>query len=114
MSMPDRERLPNRRGSENIDFSVRGQKYIATVSRYEDGRLAEFFINDAGKAGTDVEINAAEGAIVLSFARQYGAPIEKIRKAMPRSPAGSPLGPLGKLLDLLAADERAAKKATGE
>jgi hypothetical protein len=36
-----RERLPNRRGHELLDFEHVGIRYTAGVSRFSDGRLAE-------------------------------------------------------------------------
>jgi uncharacterized protein YkuJ len=41
--MTGRERLANRRASENFNFEVNGLRYIATVSFFRDGRLAEIF-----------------------------------------------------------------------
>lgn len=104
--MSERERLPNRRGSENIEFEtvarpgVNPKAYSATLGYFPDGRLAEVFLR-AGKAGTDLAIQAQETAIVASFALQYGAPIELIRAAMPRTADGKPEGPIGRLLDIL-------------
>jgi hypothetical protein len=34
---PKRERLPNRRASENYTFELHGLRYTATVSRFADG-----------------------------------------------------------------------------
>ena len=105
-----RERLPNRRGGENIEFEtsprpgVRPIAYAATLGYFNDGRLAEVFLR-AGKAGTDLAIQAQETALVASFALQYGCPVEALRAAMPRTADGKPEGAIGRLLDLLA-DER--------
>ncbi len=38
-----RERLPNRRASESFAFQCGGMNYIASISRFTDGRLAEIF-----------------------------------------------------------------------
>jgi hypothetical protein len=45
-----RERLPNRRASEQIAFTCGGFKFIATISRFFDGRLAEIFLTNAESA----------------------------------------------------------------
>jgi hypothetical protein len=45
-----RHRLPNRRGSETFDFICGDFHYVATVSFFPDGRLAEIFIGN-GKPG---------------------------------------------------------------
>ena len=95
-----RETLPNRRKTMGYAFAHNGQNYMAHVGRYEDGRVAEFFLTGA-KVGTAVDTGAREASILASFALQHGAPVETIRLAMPRDLQGRPLGPLGAALDLL-------------
>ena len=46
-----RQRLPNRRGHELLTFQHEGIRYTAGVGRFEDGTLAEIFLNTA-KQGT--------------------------------------------------------------
>jgi hypothetical protein len=41
-----RERLPNRRGCESISFEHGGMSYVASISRFGDGRLGEIFISN--------------------------------------------------------------------
>src|SRR5215470_8815980 len=41
-----RERLPNRRIGETFELEVAGLRYIATVSRFPDGRLGEIFLSN--------------------------------------------------------------------
>jgi hypothetical protein len=96
-----RERLTNRRASENFTFELDGLRFTATVSRFPDGRLSELFLNNH-KAGNQVDTNARDAAILLSFALQHGADIDAIRKALCRDSRGRALGPIGKALDLLA------------
>jgi hypothetical protein len=100
-----RERLPQRRCNENIAFRHWGVSFQASVGRYgtpmAPGRIGEVFLS-AGKLTSDTDTAAKEAAIALSFALQYGATIEEIRGAMPRRTDGSPEGPLGALLDILA------------
>jgi hypothetical protein len=95
-----RQRPPNRRASENFDFEVDGLRFTATVSRFPDGRIAELFLN-SNKIGNATDTNARDSAIVLSFALQYGADIETIRRALCRDSKGKALGPLGAALDRL-------------
>jgi hypothetical protein len=99
--MTVRQRLPNRRASENFTFELNGLRFTATVSRLPDGRIAELFLNNH-KAGNQVDTNARDAAILLSFALQYGADIESIRKALCRDSQGRALGPVSAALDLLA------------
>jgi hypothetical protein len=98
-----RERLPNRREHELLDFEHGGFRYIGGIGRFDDGRVAEVFLNVA-KSGTAIENHARDAAIVASVALQYGTPIDVIRHALTRNGDGSASGALGKLLDLLASE----------
>jgi hypothetical protein len=102
--MTDRRRLSNRRISENFTFAVDGLRFTATISRFPDGRIGELFLNNH-KSGNQSDTNARDCAIILSFALQYGADIDEIRKALCRNSEGRALGPVGTALDRIAHDE---------
>jgi hypothetical protein len=95
-----REHLPNRGLSENFTFELDGLRFTATVSYFENGQLAELFLNNH-KADNQSDTNAKDSAIVLSFALQHGADAEAVRRALSRNSQGHALGPLGTALDLL-------------
>jgi len=78
-----------------------GLKFTATVSRFDDGRLAEIFLNN-NKAASEADINASDAAVVTSIALQYGAPVEVIRHALKRNTDGSAAGALAAALDFIA------------
>jgi hypothetical protein len=90
-----RERLPNRRLSEVVDFQHDGRRWTLTIGRFSDGRLAELFI-DAAKTSALSEI-AADAAIIASLALQSGCPLETLRHALD----GRSAGPLGMALRLV-------------
>jgi YD repeat-containing protein len=97
-----RERLPDRREHTLISFTTAdGFRYAAGLGYFEDGRLAEIFLN-AEKIGTAIEAAARDSAVVASLALQHGVPPEIIRRALTRNGDGSASGALGTLLDLLA------------
>jgi ribonucleoside-diphosphate reductase alpha chain len=96
--MTTRNRLPNRRANETINLNVAGQQYTATIGYDDNGHPAELFIN-AAKVDSAADINAADGAVAVSIALQYGASINTLRAAMKRNADGSPQGPLGAALD---------------
>jgi ribonucleoside-diphosphate reductase alpha chain len=99
-----RERVPNRREHTLINFTTSdGFKYTAGLGYFEDGRLAEVFLN-AEKIGTAIETAARDSAVVASLALQHGVPPETIRHALTRNGDGSASGALGTLLDLLAVE----------
>jgi hypothetical protein len=90
-----RQRLQNRWPHWLYRFECDGQIYTGGIGRFEDGRIAEIFINGA-KVGTAAETSAQDAAIVASLALQHGCPIETIRHALARS--GGSTGPLATLL----------------
>jgi hypothetical protein len=99
-----RERLPNRREHTVLNFTTAdGFKYTAGLGYFDDGRLAEIFLN-AEKVGTAIENAARDSAVVASLALQHGVPPDTIRHALTRNGNGEATGPLGMLLDLLAAE----------
>jgi hypothetical protein len=101
--MTARQRLPTRRASEQIAFACGGFNFIATVSRFHDGRIAEIFLTN-GKCGSDNDVSACDAAVVCSIALQFGAPLDVIRKALMQDSQGRPSGPLAVVLDLLAGE----------
>jgi alkylated DNA repair dioxygenase AlkB len=96
--MSERQRLPNRRAHELLDFEHAGFRFTAGVGRFPDGRLAEIFLNGA-KIGTPIDVNARDAAIVASLALQHGTETDEIRHALSRNGDGSAAGPLGAVLD---------------
>jgi hypothetical protein len=98
--MTARERLPNRRACESRTFELNGLWFSLTVSRFPDGRISELFLNNH-KAGNQSDTNARDAAIIFSFAVQYGADADAIRKALCRDGEGRALGPIGQALDLI-------------
>jgi len=93
-----RETLANRRQIETFKFQFEGIRHHCSFSRFPDGRLAEVFI-DAGKVNTGVGNFMRDGAILLSLALQFGAPVATLRHAMTRDDHEAPASPLGALLD---------------
>jgi ribonucleoside-diphosphate reductase alpha chain len=100
MSEGTRRRLPDRRAHETLEFDHAGFHYVAGIGRFENGGLAEIFLNCA-KSGTTLESHARDAAIVASIALQHGATAETIRHAITRDRDGTASGALGTLLDLL-------------
>ena len=93
-----RYHLPSRRPHWLYRFECDGQFYTGGIGRFEDGRIAEIFINGS-KVGTAAETNAQDAAIIASLALQHGCPIETIRHALARS--GSTGGPVAMLLKMV-------------
>ncbi len=98
--MTSRQRLPNRRHSETFAVEAQGMRFTATISRFDDGRLAEIFLSNH-RAGSDADANACDAAVVASIALQHGVPIETIRRALMRDGRGQPRTPLAATLDLI-------------
>ena len=90
--MAERERLPDRREAEMIDFEFGGRRWTAGVSRFPDGRVGEIFLH-AGKDSALLSL-AQDAAIIASIALQFGAPADVIAHAL----AGRDAGPLAQAL----------------
>ena len=86
-----RTRLPDRRGHMLIDFDADGFRYTAGLGFFEDGHLAEVFLN-ASKIGTPIETAARDSAVVASIALQHGVPTDTIRHALTRDRNGNARG----------------------
>lgn len=102
--MTARERLPDRRLHEVIEFRHGGVRYLAGIGRFADGRLGELFLNSS-KTGTDLATADQDAAVVVSLALQHGCPAETIRRALARDPSGKARGAVGAILDVLSAEE---------
>jgi hypothetical protein len=98
--MPERQRLPYRREHEVLEFEHSGVIYTAGFGRFENGDLAEIFLNTR-KHGTAVDVNARDAAVATSLLLQHGCHVDTLRKALTRNSDGSASGPLARALDLL-------------
>jgi hypothetical protein len=98
--MTERQRLQNRRRSETFGFECNGLHYTATISRFDNGGLAEIFLSNC-KAGSHSDAAARDSAVVCSLALQYGVPVETLRHALLCDGRGVASSPLGIALDLI-------------
>ena len=94
-----RRRLPNRRGHELLSFEHGGIYYTAGFGRFDNGDLAEIFLNTC-KHGTAVDVNARD-AVAASLLLQHRCHVDTLRKALTRNSDGAASGPLARALDLL-------------
>jgi hypothetical protein len=99
--MTSRERLPNRRECESLEFEHAGLGFTLTSGYYHDGRIAEIFLS-SHKPGSSIEAIARDSAIMASLALQFGAPLETIRAALTKDHDGQPATLLSAGLDALA------------
>lgn len=93
----ERELLPSRRSSECFRFEHHSVAYTATISRFEDGRLAEIFIDHARPSSQLAEL-ANDAAVLASLLLQHGVTAAGIRHSIS--------GPLATALDLFAKKTR--------
>jgi hypothetical protein len=92
-------RLPNRRPHELIDFEREGRRYTAGISTFEDGQLAEIFVNVSGRASGMVEVLARDRPLAASLCLHFGCDVETLRRALMRNSHGRASSPVGELLD---------------
>ena len=95
-----RARLANRRASQQFVFTCNDQKYVATVSFFADGRLAEILLGNM-KSGSHADSAAKDAAVVCSIALQHGVPVDVIQHALLRDARGVASSVLGAALDLI-------------
>ena len=95
-----RTKLPNRRPAETIEFSHDNLTYIVTFSRYDNGALAEMFL-DVAKPGDPMDLIAKDMATLASIALQSGVPASEIMAALSQEQNGTMRGPLGVALGLI-------------
>ncbi|MGZ8722380.1 MAG: LAGLIDADG family homing endonuclease, partial [Aeromicrobium sp.] len=72
---PVRKRLPKRRPSQTISFSVGGAEGYLTAGSYPDDGLGELFVK-LGKQGSTLAGVMDSVAIAVSIGLQYGVPLE--------------------------------------
>lgn len=103
---PRRRHLANRRPALTFKLnhtyaSGAQHPFFVTIGLYNrnNSEIGEVFINTAGRAGNEADIMAADAAVAISLALQYGCPIEVMTAAMKRNADGSPMGVLSHALD---------------
>ena len=82
-----RNKIPNLRESEVWSFMFRNAKYDLGISRYENGRVSESFVNNAKG---DMEEILGDACIMASMLYQFGvspAALLKILRGTPDNPA---------------------------
>jgi hypothetical protein len=79
--MSARRKLPSRRGNVSVGFAFEGHAYRATAGHFDDGALAEIFL-DTGRDGTALQSNAQTAAILTSLLLQHGVPPAVIRHSV--------------------------------
>jgi hypothetical protein len=99
-AMPNRERLPNRRASQNLEFERDSLNYYMTIGLYPDGRPGEIFLNSK-HANSLLDVLAHDAAILASLALQFGCPLDTLRHALKRDSSGTAASPIGAALDLV-------------
>ena len=96
-----REKLPDRRLGETLEIVHREQPVVVTLSRFDDGRVAEVFVREWYGSGTALEAEARDASVLLSLALQFGAPLETVKRALSRYDDGRPCGVIGAVVDTL-------------
>src|SRR5256885_16893460 len=99
--MTARERPPNRRQCESLEFRHAGHPFTISAGFYPDGRIAEIFLS-SHKPGSPIEAIARDAAVTVSIALQFGVPIETIRQALTQDHDSGPATLVGAALNALA------------
>lgn len=83
-----RKRLPNRREAPAFTFTHDGLTYQGQVGFFEDGTIAEIFLNHRMTSASNGM--AHDAATMFSIARQYGVPLDVLYDSLSKLPDGSP------------------------
>jgi hypothetical protein len=95
-----RDRLPNRRPAETIEFERDNLNYQMTVGLYPSGRPGEIFLNSE-HSNSLLDALAHDAAILASLALQFGCPLDVITHALKRDAQGTASSPIGQAMDLI-------------
>lgn len=103
---PDRRlRLYNRRAAYTFELQFAGEKYFVTTGFYdlEMTKLGEVFVQRirdkaAARLGPHLDATARDAAVMLSFALQYGAPLDTIARALSMNEEGEPESLFGAII----------------
>jgi hypothetical protein len=98
-----RRRLPNRRNSTSLEIEHCSLRYTISYSLFDDGSLAECFINNHKRNGA-ADIAVRDAGILLSFCLQYGCDAATIARALSRNSDGSASGVVAAVLDKIMGD----------
>jgi hypothetical protein len=82
------------------------------MSRFEDGNIAEAFVEPRTVASDGAE-DSRDVGIIISIALQSGVPLETMRSAVSRVEQGRPSSLTGYVLDTLAAENAIAAQISG-
>ena len=74
-AVPTRKRLPKKRSSQTVSFSVAGAEGYMTAGQYDDGTLGEVFIKMSKQGSTLAGVMDAF-SVSISIGLQYGVPLE--------------------------------------
>ncbi len=74
-AQPVRRRLPKKRRSQTVSFSVAGAEGYMTAGEYDDGTLGEVFIKMSKQGSTLAGVMDAF-SVSISIGLQYGVPLE--------------------------------------
>jgi hypothetical protein len=79
--MTARERLPARRASIRFSIEHDGIRHLATLTKFDDGRIAEIFL-DHTKPDSALAVHAADAAALASLLLQHGVTAAAIRRSI--------------------------------
>ena len=102
-----RDRLPNRRQSENFELNFVGITVAVTFGRDPSDSIAEVFLATR-KAGSPVDIACRDTAILLSLLLQHGCDASTIERALTKDAVGQPEGLAGVVAQYLVAESSRA------
>ena len=102
--MNTRNRLPNRRPAETIEFERDGIRVTMTVGYMPGGSAGEVFLN-TDHSNSMLDVLLSDAAIIASLLLQYGCPLPEIAHALKRDRFGIAASPIGAAIDRITRPE---------
>jgi hypothetical protein len=96
-----RQRLPNRRPAETVEFVHNGSRFTVTIGFYPDGRPGEVFTHGI-RSGSNLDALLADACVVVSCLIQHGVDPCEIASSMGRLGNAEPASIIGAVIDLAA------------
>ena len=102
-----REKFPSRHDTTTVNVehqypsAMVPKTFCISHSLLPSESIGEVWVNQVNGTEKQVNVDMHDTCVILSFALQYGAPLEEISRGLLRDGRGRPAGFMGAVLDFL-------------
>ena len=107
--------MPTRRPTATWNINFEEPKLTGTIG-YDSktGLPREAFFSTRAKAGTLLDGLLYDAVVLLSLALQYGTPATALAKSVTRFGDGSPMSPVGELIDVIVKEAETSNQSNSQ